>query len=99
MTAHSINPIRETRFTSRFERQYKNLPKEIKAFVDEAIKGLTTSPIPKKLRFEKLSGLRNPSVYSIHATPNHSHKITLTIEDGVAFLREIATHKQIDRRP
>lgn len=41
----------------------------------------------------------NPSIFTIHATRNHSHKISFEIEGDVAIMRKIGTHKEIDRSP
>ncbi|HFD80453.1 MAG TPA: hypothetical protein ENK05_08715 [Gammaproteobacteria bacterium] len=91
--------ITRVRTTKRFEKDYKKLPDVIKDQVDICLRLLLDDPMPGRLRFEKLNGYRNPNIYSIHVTRNHSHKLTLEIEDNVATLRRVGTHKTIDRSP
>lgn len=86
-------------YKKKFEQDYKKLSPDIRAFVDEALRNLLQTPMPKSLRFEKLTGIRNPSVYTIHVTPNHSHKISLEKDGSKIILRRIGTHKLIDRCP
>lgn len=86
----------------RFENQYRKLPSEIKLQASVAIKLLvehSTSPFPKSLRFEKLTGYKNPNIYTIHITPNHSHKASFELRGDVAVFRQIGTHKELDRAP
>lgn len=83
-----------------FEKDYKNLAPQLKDAVDESLEKLLGNPKKsKKLRFEKLTGIKNPNIYTIHITPNHSHKLSMEIDGGVAKLRRIGTHKEIDRSP
>lgn len=86
-------------FTDRFKRDYKKLSPDLKIHVDNALKGLERNPIPSSLRFEKLKGYKNPNIYSIHVTSNHSHKITFEILSSTAIFRRIGTHKEIDTEP
>ena len=91
--------ITSLRTTRRFERDYKRLPEDIKDEVDACLRLLRVDPMPGRLRFEKLNGYRNPNIYTIHVTSNHSHKLSMEIEDEVATLRRVGTHKTIDRNP
>lgn len=83
----------------RFSNDYKSLPPEIKAQAAKAIADLVRNPMPGRLRFEKLSGLASPAVYTIHVTRNHSHKASFELVGTVARMRRIGTHKDIDRAP
>jgi hypothetical protein len=85
--------------TDRFKREYKKLSPDIQSHVDSALADLLKNPIPKSRRFEKLKGFHNPCIYTIHATPNHSHKISFELKGSRATLRHISTHKLIDREP
>lgn len=91
--------IRTVAFTDRFKGEYKKLSPELKERIKEVLRDLVKSPPPRSLRFEKLHGYRNPSIYTIHLTTNHSYKISMSIEGDRAILRRVATHKEIDRRP
>lgn len=83
----------------RFINSFKSLPPDIKAQASKAIADLTRNPMPGRLRFEKLSGLTKPAVYTIHVTRNHSHKASFELVGTVARMRSIGTHKEIDRAP
>lgn len=83
----------------RFDSDYKKLSSDLQQAVLEVLKRLYEYPLPSKIRFEKLNGYRNPFVYTIHVTSNHSHKISLEMKGSTAILRRIGTHKEIDRTP
>lgn len=91
--------ISRYRLTKRFKRDYKRLPGDVQDEVEECLKDLVKDPIPKRRRFEKLNGYRNPNIYTVHVTNNHSYKMSMEIEDEVAILRRVAKHKVIDRDP
>lgn len=82
-----------------FQNSYRSLSNDIKECFKEIHKLLKHDPQPKKLRLEKLEGYRNPNIYTIHITPNHSHKLSFEIVGTTAILRRIGTHKEIDRAP
>lgn len=82
-----------------FKRELKKLPDVVQKNSRQAMRDLLSYPQPKKLRLEKLQGNNKPPIYTIHANPNHSHKISFEIEGDVAIMRKIGTHKEIDRSP
>lgn len=82
-----------------FRKGMAKLPIEIREQAKEALKKLLTTPQPKSIRFEKLSGYKRPDIYTIHATANHSHKISFELDGSCAVMRRIDTHKRIDRSP
>lgn len=84
---------------SSFQNDYRGLSDDIKESFKERYKMLLDDPQPKKLRLEKLSGYKKPGIYTIHITPNHSHKLSFELVGTVAVLRRIGTHKDIDRKP
>ena len=94
-----IEQFKGLKYTAAFERDYKRLSRPIQNAVNEVITGLMQNPRPARLRFEKLRGYSNPGIYTVHVTPNHSHKLSFSIEDGVVILRRIGTHRKIDRSP
>lgn len=86
----------------RFKKDYDKLSPEIKHQAKEAINQLLqcgTPPFPRSLNFEKLSGYKKPNIYTIHITPNHSHKASFELRGDVAVFRQIGTHKELDRAP
>ncbi len=83
----------------RFKRELRAIPPEIQRLALIALQDLVRQPIPKRLRFEKLSGHKNPSIYTVHVTPNHSHKASFELVGTIAVMRRIGTHKEIDRVP
>lgn len=90
-----ITAIDQTR--PSFIRSFSALPDEIAELAVEAITDLLKSPMPARLRLHKLGGYKNPKVFTIDITTNHSHKISLEIHGSVAVLRRAGTHKEIDR--
>ena len=91
--------VRCWRPKKRFKRDFKRLPVEVKKQVKEALGALLESPPPSWIRFEKLKGYRNPNIFSIHATRNHSYKISFELDGDVAVLRRVGSHKKIDEQP
>lgn len=82
-----------------FARSFSSLPDDIAALAIDALVDLLKTPTPTRLRLHKLSGYKNPKVFTIDVTSNHSHKISLEIDGSVAILRKVGTHKEIDRAP
>jgi len=82
-----------------FENDYSKLKPNIKDAVDEALRLLLKNPNSKKLRLKSVSGSKNPKIYAIHVTPNHSHKLSFFLDGTKAVLRRIGTHKEIDKNP
>ena len=80
-------------------KQFEKLDPTLRAFAADALAGLLNNPMPNAIRFEKLKGNNKPPIYTIHLTPNHSHKASFEIVNGVAKLRRIGTHKQVDNSP
>lgn len=99
MTVVGSGGVRIARWVKddRFQKQYRKLPSDLRARIDSKLIDLTKDPMPPGLRFEKLSGYRNPYLYSFHVTGNY--KVTLSIEGDCAYLRRVSNHDTIDRAP
>lgn len=82
-----------------FQNRLKSLPDEIRADAIEVIKDLLKDPMPKRIRFHRHEGYSRPTIFTVHVTRNHSHKLSLELRGTTAILRSIGTHKQIDRAP
>ena len=83
-----------------FKAAFGKLDPTLQEQVVEALRALRAGPpYPRRLRYEKLRGFRHPSVYTIHVTRNHSHKISIEVNGDIAHLRKLGTHKEIDRAP
>ncbi len=93
------SPVRKVQCTRTFDSDYKRLPDEIRNEVDQALRDLVKDPMPRRLRFEKLAGHRRSPIFTIHATRNHSYKISFKLCGNTAVLRRVARHKTIDRGP
>jgi len=91
------NRIRRIRRLPRFEKAYKGLPPDIQAMVDDAIRDIVKEYIPAARRMNQLGGYKNPKVFAVHVTPNHSHKMSFEIDGDLATLRNVDTHKAIDK--
>lgn len=83
--------------SARFGRDVKKLSPELQKAVREALNDLLKDPIPTGRRMEKLAGY--DGIYTVHCTGNHSHKISFSIDGGVATLRRFGTHREIDDSP
>lgn len=81
-----------------FKRDVKGLPLDIRDALALCLKDLLKDPIPSGLRLHGLHR-EHRGIFSIDVTSNHAYKATFTIEDGIARLRRVGTHKQIDRSP
>lgn len=99
MTVVRGGGVRLTRliFSEDFDEDYEYLDANIQKRTDKTIKKLLMYPMPSGLGFEKLKGVRNPNIYTVHVSGNF--KISMTIDGNVARLRHVGTHKQIDRAP
>ena len=82
-----------------FQRCLKKIPADIRPQVNDAITDLLEDPIPGRLGFKKLTGYRNPNIYTITIGGNHAYKLSLEILNEVAVLRRVGTHRQIDDNP
>ena len=82
-----------------FQRCLKKIPADIRPAANEAIADLLCDSLPGRLGFKKLSGHRNPGIYTITIGGNHAYKLSMEIKGGVAILRRIGTHKEIDGNP
>lgn len=80
------------RASRRYEREYRKLPKNLRERVQHKLEDLLKDPRPSGLRFEKLQGYRNPSIYTIHV--NGDYKVSLEINAQVAWLRRVNSHKK-----
>lgn len=89
--------IKSFDYLERFRKDFSKLTPEMQELVHVKIKDLLKNPRPPGLRFEKLKGITNPSVYSIHVTGNY--KISFEIIGDCAMLRRVANHDTIDRSP
>jgi mRNA-degrading endonuclease RelE of RelBE toxin-antitoxin system len=90
----SVNPSLQG-----FQRCLKKIPGGFRELVDDAIADLLLDPIPGRLGFKKLNGYRNPSIYTITIGGHHAYKLSMELKDGVAILRRVGTHKEIDNNP
>lgn len=89
--------IKEITYSKTFKKKYKKLEPPLREKVDKSLKDLLNSPALPGLKFEKLSGIRNPDVYTIHVTRNY--KISMEVKGSLAILRNVACHDEIDSKP
>lgn len=86
-------------FNKKFERDMKGLKPDVLAATKEAIRDLYKHPIPNVRRLHSLTGYKNPKIFTVDVFSNKSYKISLEIDAGIANLRRVATHKEIDILP
>jgi len=86
-------------FSTRFLRDHKKLDAVQRAAVAACIEDLYLDPIPTARRFHLLNPKR-AGIYSVDLfAGTTTHKMTLTIADGIATFRRVDTHAAIDRSP
>ena len=83
---------------SAFKRDVKALPPDIRSALTECLKELIKDPTPSRLRLHGLHR-EHRGIFSVDVTPNHAYKATFTVEGGIARMRRVGSHKQIDRTP
>lgn len=86
--------IRELDPSKRFLKDIKRLDAKLQEAVEQALEDMLKDPIPNGRRMEKIG-----SIYTIHVTGNHSHKLSFSIDGEVARLRRFGTHREIDDAP
>ena len=77
--------------TSRFKKQYKKLPQQIKESTKKQLKLLLSNPQHPSLNFKKLQDPRG--IWEIRIT--QSYRLTLQIEKDIYLLRNIGTHDML----
>ena len=82
-----------------FQRCLKKIPRDMRELVDSAIADLLDDPLPGRFDFKKLTGYKNPAVFTITIGGNHAYKLSMEIKGEAAILRRVGTHKQIDENP
>lgn len=82
-----------------FQRSLRKLPPEARSLANQAILDLILPEIPGKYGFKKLSGYRNPNVFTIVLGGNHAYKMSMEIDKGVAIPRRVGTHRELDDNP
>lgn len=85
--------------SATFKRDAGKLDPACRQLLADALADLTKYPQPARLQLEKLKGYRNPNIYTIHFTPNNSHKASFEYKEGIAIMRRVGTHRAIDRGP
>lgn len=88
--------IRGFDFTSRFSRELKGAAPDVQHAAQEALRLLQQNH--RTVRAHALHG-HKPKLYVLDVYSNHSWQITFELLDGVAILRRLARHKDIDRAP
>ena len=89
----AINATRKS-----FQNDLKKLPPNVRKEAIDRIAGLINYPIPHAWRFHRLSDYK-PNIYTIDVWPQKAYKASFNIVEGVAIMRRIGTHKNIDRSP
>jgi hypothetical protein len=85
-----------TQFRETFKSDYKGAPTDVKRAVDKALRILAVNPSAGSLRLHKMIW-NGPTVFKIDVFTNHSWQISFEVENGIATLRRLSRHKDIDR--
>jgi mRNA-degrading endonuclease RelE of RelBE toxin-antitoxin system len=83
--------IREIRTTTKFEKQYRKLPKKIKSFLKEKEIIFRVDPFDTRLSTHKLHG-KNRKAWSFYVTPRfYRVKFVFLTNKSILFL-EVGKH-------
>lgn len=86
--------------TNSFIRDFDRLSNDLRAAVIACIDDLKEEVVPPGRRLHVVSPKgKKPTIFTVDVRSNKSHKLSFQVENRVAILRRIATHKEIDRSP
>jgi len=85
--------IRAFRFTSRFRKEYRNLPKEIQDAFDQKLTLLVHDMKHPSLRIKRIQGTRTRWEGSI----TMKYRFTFEFDEGISVFRAIGTHAILDQ--
>ncbi len=86
-------------YSARFASDLRNAPAEIQQAARQALSMLQANPNARSLRLHRLTGYPKPGIWKIDVFTNHAWQITFELNDTVAELKRLGTHKAIDRTP
>lgn len=92
----TVGPLTGFDFTSRYKRERKGAPDDVRKAADQAVSDLLKNP--RSHRCHALKGFK-PTVFAVDVFSNHSWQLTFEIDDGKMILRRLAKHNSIDRTP
>lgn len=85
-------------YTDAFKKDYAGLAIDIQNLVDECIRDILKDPIPGARRAHSVTPRgKKPTIYTVDVTSNKAYKLSYQMNGGVATLRRVGTHKNIDR--
>ncbi len=87
------------RHSERFAAELRGAPPDVQRRVKEILDTLAKNPDARSLRLHALRGYGKPQLFKVDVFSNHSWQITLEVEGGLAILRRLATHRELDRNP
>jgi mRNA-degrading endonuclease RelE of RelBE toxin-antitoxin system len=93
----SFPGIRKFQYKERFKKAYKKLDPRIQEEVDETLKDLQKSPIPRGRRAKKMRGHHNPEIWE--ARVNDNFRITFELNDDMVVLRNVGSHNLLYDSP
>lgn len=88
--------INVTQFKETFKADYKAAPSDVRRGVDKVLRLLMVNPTAGSLRLHKMNW-NGPTVFKVDVFSNHSWQISFELKDGIATLRRLSRHKDIDR--
>ncbi|MBA4397556.1 MAG: hypothetical protein C0394_09285 [Syntrophus sp. (in: bacteria)] len=80
--------IKNFRFTTRFRKEYRNLPKEIQELFDQKLTLLMNDMKHPSLRIKRIPGTRSRWEGSV----TMKYRFTFEFAEGIAIFRAIGTH-------
>lgn len=84
----------------KFQKDFDALSADIQKKVLECLLDFNKDPLPVSRRPHSVTNRgERPAIYTMDVTSNKSYKMSFKIEEGVAFLLRVGTHKTLDRDP
>ena len=75
---------------NRFKRAYKRLDPRIQSIVDDVLQELANGSLKPSRRLKKMQGHKSPEIYEVSL--NDNFRMTFSIENNVAKMRNVDTH-------
>ena len=88
-----VEGLKASRFTNRFRKEYRDLPKEIREGFDQKLTLLLNDMKHPSLRIKRIQGTRNRWEGSV----TMKYRFIFEFDEGIAIFRAIATHDILNK--
>ncbi|MDI6755804.1 MAG: hypothetical protein QME78_15590 [Thermodesulfobacteriota bacterium] len=88
-----VEGLKAFRFTNRFRKEYRDLPKEIREGFDQKLTLLLNDMKHPSLRIKRIQGTRNRWEGSV----TMKYRFIFEFDEGIAIFRAIGTHDILNK--